>query len=529
MKIDKPAIIDFTSANHDHSSVMQGGLIAGATSLTAIFITNVVPTSTGIVGARTFEANTVPVNTVLTSCTADTANVRVQVGAEGGLVYSPTVTINGFPAILTQSSTIRWFTGYVDLTLSAGTNTVIASSLGGASANAIVNVSIGGPAITSITFGSYPGAQTELKSGDTITAFILAGAGATSISVAASGASSGIVTSATTAGWANVTITIGSASGSQPITVTAFNSLGTAGTPLASSTLTLNQTAPSFSAFTVAYPSGKLALDLSDIASVNCTVSSFDTITYSSTHLSIGSPTAYAFSKLATDTFSGYENSGTNYTISAIRAANNKSATASTLVKIASVAATASITIVGSPARLISSPAGTDYEIRITPTQVLASAPTLAASLGTWQGAGWTLSGSYWWRNLRIDDTTPTGAGTFSALTLTGLSNIAGSTITSGASYTVGGFSLRTVTFPAFSRVAPIGTAVIDQTKTVAQIVGGSVLTRHTDNGIYSNGYYIANSDGTYNATGTYLGLSDSVFAGSNTSGTLQATIQETA
>jgi len=112
---------------------------------------------------------------------------------------------------------------------------------------------------------------------------------------------------------------------------------------------------------------------------------------------------------------------------------------------------------------------------------------------------------------------------------LQGLSGIAGFEITAGSTYEVGGFILRTVTFPAFSRVAPIGAMVADASKTTAQLVGGAVLTRYSDNNVRTTGYYIANEDGTYNPTGGYLGLSDSAFVGSNTSGTLQATIQEIA
>jgi hypothetical protein len=177
---------------------------------------------------------------------------------------------------------------------------------------------------------------------------------------------------------------------------------------------------------------------------------------------------------------------------------------------------------------MVGSPTGVNYTVTVTSTQNLSSAPTLNASAGAWSGS-WSGSGKVWSCLLTISDTTPKGSALFSSLSLVNQGLVAGSSITSGSTYTVGGFSSRTLTFPSFSRVAAIGANVLDQTKTSCQIVGGNVLTRYTDNTVRTNGYYIANSDGTYNATGDYLGLSDSVFAGSNTSGTLQAILAEVA
>jgi hypothetical protein len=41
------------------------------------------------------------------------------------------------------------------------------------------------------------------------------------------------------------------------------------------------------------------------------------------------------------------------------------------------------------------------------------------------------------------------------------------------------------------------------------------------------NGFYIADANGAYNPWGSYIALSDVAFAASNTSGTLQGTVQE--
>lgn len=491
----------------------------------AIFITNV--TASGIVGSFTYEPSTPP-NQVMESCSTDSLNVRVHVVSSGPVEsYSPTVTVNGVPAIMSETSTKRWFSGYADITLVPGANVVTAEADGGSVDTATITVLGSGPAVQSVVFGAYPGSQTELKAGDVISFTITTDMDATNVTINAGGAAQSAVTVPVTAGVATGNITISSASGAQTVTVKAQNSFGTYGADFPSSALTLNQTYPTFSAVVVAYNGGKQALEAGESSLLTCTVSNSTSVSYSSPHLSFGSPSTYSVTKSFTNTFSGYFGSGSNITITATRAANGAVASTAGLAKIATVAATGAISITPS-GRLTSSAAGIDYTVRITPSQQLSSAPSLNASHGAWQGA-WTASGSDWIRTLRITDAVARGTGTFTDMVLTNLSLLTDSVITSGQNYTVGGFSSRAVTFPAFSRVAPIGVNVADQTKTTAQLVGGASMTRYTDNAIHADGYYIANSDGTYNPTGSYLGLSDSVFAGSNTSGTLQASIQEVA
>ena len=55
------------------------------------------------------------------------------------------------------------------------------------------------------------------------------------------------------------------------------------------------------------------------------------------------------------------------------------------------------------------------------------------------------------------------------------------------------------------------------------------MLARQTNNAVVANSYYIANADGSYNAQGEYLGLSDTAFAGSNTTGSLVVVFGEVA
>jgi hypothetical protein len=503
----------------------QGPPGAAGSGVGGVFVLDVVPAGSGIVSEKEYDNDTVPENAVVERAVTDTAIVRVIIGCNGGSNnYSPAATVAGVPVIFSETSTKRWFVGYADVSLEVGVNTLPVTSDTGGESQVIINRLGGGPSILSISFGAYPGTQTELKAGDILSVTITTELPATSITIYNQGATTG-TNFAVIGGVATGNIIISSATGEQSIVAKAMNSFGTYGSDFISSTLLLNQTYPTFGAFSVTYPPGQQALKGSEQAQVSRVVSNFDTLSYTSPHLSIADPSSYSVTKTVTNIHNGYVNSGSNYTITANRAANNATASASGLVKIAATQATAGISI--SPSgRLVSSPAGIVYNVTITPSQVLLYAPTLEASLGTWVGS-WTASGSNWVRGLLIADSTPRGSGLFSELSLTNLAGITSSTITSGANYTVGGFTLRTLTFPAFSRVALIGTSVLDETKTSAWSQGGVPLTRQTDTVSRSNGYYIADSLGNYNPTGSYMALSDTAIVGANTSGTLTASIQE--
>lgn len=493
----------------------------------AVFIQDVTGLA-GIVGQKTW-ADTVPPQADILTAISDTETVRVWVGAAGGQDYSPEVSVNGVPVTLSESGTKRWFTGYADITLLPGDNAITATTDEGGSDTAIITLAGPGPDVLDVQFGAYPGAQSELKAGDTISVTILTEPEAVELTILAVGAAASSVTLPVVNGAATGTITVSGASGLQSVTVRAKNELGTYGTDHTSpATVLLNQTYPTISAISIGYPAGQGAFGAGEAGTISATASNFDTISYSSSDLAIDAPTTYAPSKAVTNTRTGYVGSGSNITITATRAANNATTTRTGLARIATVPPKATISIVGNPARLISSPTGQDYEVRITPDQLLSGPPSLDASLGSWVGT-WTLSGGYYKRTLRISDSTPRGVGVFANLSMVGLSGIPGNEITAGQNYTVGGMTSRNITFPAFARVAPLGAAVGDAAKTSAQVSGGNVLARQTNNDVVANGYYIANADGSYNAQGDHLGLSDAAFAGSNTSGSLVVIFGEVA
>ena len=102
-----------------------------------VYITDIVPSSTGIVGSKTYAGGTVPANAVLTDATSDTSSITVNIFAEGGnAFYSPSITVNGVQATLTKiaSDSSRVYTGQATLTIGAGDTTIDVVSSTGATA-----------------------------------------------------------------------------------------------------------------------------------------------------------------------------------------------------------------------------------------------------------------------------------------------------------------------------------------------------------------------------------------------------------
>ena len=514
----------------------------GSVVIGNVYITDIVPVSSGIVGQKTYDPNTIPANAVLTEATSDNVNVRVKIFAEGGnAFYSPTVLINGVQATLTKiaSDSSRVYTGQADIVIGEGATEIIAISSTGAESRAVVHLAGAGPAIGSLVIGALPGSQTEVKSGDVVQVSGIVPNSATYVEVIAGGAA-GALSSLTlgadgSAGLGNKTFsgtfTVGSGTGVQTIQARAKNVLGTFGANATSSNaITLNQTVPTIGTITIAYPAGQSALKGTETATVSATVTNGDVVAYtSSANLSVASPNTYAASKSVSRVSGGYVIGVNNYTITATKSSNGASVTKSAAISIADTAPTAAIAITGSPARLISSAAGQSYTVTITANQSLYAAPSLSAPSGTWTGS-WTGSGTTWSRTLVVKDTDAKGSFNFSGLTLPNLAGVTGNTISSGAAYTIGGFATRTLTFAAFSQLAAIGTPVANIAKVTAKYTGASAnLTLQNSTAQAFQGFTITDAAGNYNPNGGYLFITDQAYAGANTSGTLQVDISEAA
>ena len=539
--VDSDPIIPKGVASKEYvDSRLTAGL--GTVIVGNVYITDIVPTASGIVGQKVYDPNTIPANAVLTEASSDNTAVRVKIFAEGGnAFYSPTITINGVQATLTKiaSDSSRVYTGQADIVVGSGDTAIEVVSSTGATASAVVHLAGVGPVIGSLSIGALPGSQTEVKSGDVVQVSGIVPNGTTYVEVIAGGAAGSLSSLALgavgSAGSGNRTFsgtfTVGSGTGAQSIQARARNALGTYGTTVTSSnTVTLNQTAPTIGTISIAYPASQSALKGTEVATVSSTITNADTVSYtSSVNLSVASPSTYAAAKSVSRVSGGYVVGVNNYTITATKASNGATATRSAAISIADTAPTAAITITGSPSRLISSPTGQSYTVVVTANQSLLSAPSLSAGSGTWSGS-WTGSGTTWSRTLVINDAAAKGSFNFSGLTLPNLAGVSGTTIASGAAYTVGGFTRRTLTLAAFSQLAAIGTAVVNIAKVNAKYSGaGANLTYQASTDNLFQGFTITNSAGVFSATGDYLFITDQAYAGANTSGTLMVEVEEVA
>lgn len=498
------------------------------------FASNITPSGVGIVSNKVY-AQSVPANMRLQSAVADTENLRVTVLAQGGLFQAPSVTVNGEAVTNFTSVSENLFTGYVDLVLAESGDITIASA-GGASSTVAVTLATEGPVISMATIGALPGTQTEAKAGDVVAVTGIVANDATSIAVANAGAAaSGTISTygANDSGGAGFktfsgTFIVANRTGAQAVSLTAQNALGTNGDPTnTANTITLNQAVPTIAAITVAYPAGQGALTVGDTAQVTSVVAGANSVSYAfaaaGATADITDPNVYAATKdLLLN--SGTYHVANNYTITATKASNGAVATRQGIVRIAETAATATIAILGTPARLRTSAAGETYTLRVTPNQLLSGNPDITLEQGTFTGA-WSFSGGVYSRTFTLDDTAARGVadvtGTLTNLGLTGSA--------ANGTFTVGGLVERTITFDAFARLMPLNALVADFTKTRARYAGqGTDLARRSDTTDVVAAFTLTDEFGVFNANGTHLFLSDAAFAGSNTSGTLQVLFEET-
>lgn len=440
-----------------------------------VFITGV--TNAGNIGDTTYVPNTVPADIVLTECTSDTTAVTISFLAEPASFYSPTITLSGVECsnLAQYGDDRRLFTGSFDVTLGCAPGEYqdfLVSSSTGQSTTVRVNLAGAGPAITDITFGAYPGTQTALKSGDVISVTVTVENDATSVWIKAGGAAASLVNltlgaedgAGTGYRYATGTITISSITSNSGVTAQASNALGTNGDEFTSANLTIDQVYPTINITNIAYPASQGALKNSETATVTATVTNWtsgtDTISYTSpnSQLSIASSTTYAVDKVVTRIAGDYNVATNNYTITATKVANAATSTASTVVYIANIVPT--LTVSTPATRLRSSSTGysnvglttaatiASHTITITSSQILSAVPTLAdpdSDKGVWANASFTnTSGMKTFTNtLRVADDSTRGTFSWGAISATGLSGLTTTTITTGTTYTIGGFLPR--------------------------------------------------------------------------------------
>jgi len=479
-----------------------------------------------------------PNNTIVQSVTVSGLNLSVTVRAS-----APKVTVGGVAAVLPPHASGGYYVGPVLVSvLASGSLVAQVTTPDGApgSVDTVAVTYVPPPTILTLAFtGGYPGAQTELKAGDTFQVQGTTDVAAVGVEVQNFGA--GILQTINFASATSFTVTITIADrGTSPQSLTArFKAKDANGafgaTVDTSNTVVLNNLYPTVTFGTKTYPVSQTALKNSETADVAVTLSNLDSVVFDSPNgdLSITAPTTIGTPKTVTRIAGSYNVATNNLRGIATRDANASQTTSQTVVAIANVAPTVDITV---PAARLRS-GGNDgtavqgHTVTITSNQQLGSAPTLVAGVGggAFIGGGFAGGPTVWTRTLNVNDTDTKGAYSFTTLVSTGLSGLVQNTINSGAAYTLGGFVPRSLTFGAFSQTTTLNVGVVTYSKLQAGTFTATAqpAVRNAVQGNHSNLTNQYTVDSLGNVGPTTLWWNDVAAAGSNSGGTAQITAVE--
>lgn len=512
-----------------------------------VFIVDITPQNVADnVGTKVYNVD----ETSLTECLSTTANIKVKVLAlSGHTKYRPTVTVNGVAVSLVAKPDAPLFEGTVNIT--RPTDGIIkAIHEDGATWSTEVKMDAA-PVLTSATFKTaYPAGQTEAKAGDTfsvgfvsngpVVAYEIDNFGALEASAGTfASTSAGTITGRVVADRGTSQQALGFRIRVQKATGawSAWYNSTVAGVVDLLNTIKLNNLYPTITFGAVTYPAGQSGLKGVEAATVNHTIINHDTVTYTSTELTIGSPAVYAPAKGVSRLAGTYNISVKNFTVAAKRTANGAVTTDGTIVAIAD--ATPTITVSTPAARLRSGGnSGTvaqEHVISITANQALEEAPTLNAPEGTWVEASWTgnPAKTVWTRKLRVHDDNAKGTFSWNSLSAKSKSGRVITAITAGPSYVIGGFVFRTLNVAAYpNREAALGTKVVDPSKlrstNLSKGPTGSLNFTYQGSLVAGvNKFSITGPTGVFNAAGTLWYNNDAANATSNTAGTMMVEVEE--
>lgn len=494
---------------------------------------------------------------VLVSCVSGTEDIRVHVLATtGSESLMPVVAVNGNPVTNLQVAEARsLWQGYYDLNISGDTTVTITHGEG---ASSICEVVYEAPPVvsTAVFLGTYPNVgQTQYAAGQTVQVQVGSVTPFLEIEFEDSVGTATTAYSETFAPTTSKTVTVtiadrGDVTQNLPAKVRIRNATGTwsnwfltnsAGTTDHVNVVALNDTRPLVSFGTIVYPVDQFAIKAAETALLPVTYTNVSSVAFTSA----GNQCYFDNAGDMVDqnvgiSFGGtgiYNISTNNVTATAQRAANATSAVFNTVVWIADVLPTISMSVPA--ARLRSGVTAQNYTVTLTSTQRTIGPLAVDIDRGTWVGS-WTTAnnGLTWTRTLQIADATPKGEGMFSNLSLTSLSGMAITTIDNGDLFVVGGFVQRVITFAAFTNESDIGTYVVDTAKLRAtNLSKGDSGTLNTifeqsldlqlGAGASPSKYAITSPLGVLNTEGRYVFNRDQDNVLSNTSGTMQWEIEE--
>lgn len=552
-----------------------------------VYITNA--TGAGVISGKTYQADSSPPNKVLTAFQSDnddiTLTLEVHAGTDAWQPASVQVAGGGATPVTvlkqdwTQVDNTRIWTASVNLTDADTTDTLTATMSDGDTATVAYTRALDPPLVLTAVFDTHPattggdakcpGLQTQVKSGDTVRITGTTESHADEVYVKNAGVSSTLQGPFTvTAGAYDFTCNVGSrSSATQTATLYAKVTGGSPGADFGTTnTIDQDQTAPTFtggSQSDIAYPASQEALKDAELCTVTVThtnIDAGDTYLYddnSTGELTIPNTTTYQAAKASVTRLSGnYRESGTNYRLTATRTTKNGASTTRTVtVRIAHTAPTLTVT----PNTRFGTDDGTngyrDRTITITSSQANLSthAATMTADAGDTSSftGSWSASGDLaYTRSFRVEDADINAGGqaandfSWAGVSVKNRAGKEATTITTNPDYSIGGFQKRRLTIPAWpNREAVIGCVAVDTANLTAEALskggdgpgGGTVQTfdnspgqgltpdDEVDKFCISDGGDLVDDDGQY-----YYNK-DQPNAVSNTSGTAQVDIEETA
>lgn len=431
-----------------------------------------------------------PNNTILQSAAVSSGTFSVVVEAS-----YPTIEINAVPSVLPLVGSV--YRGAVEVTLAADGDVVCQAFDADGGPGGVDTIAITlelPPTITAAVFtGGKPGTQSELKAGDTVSLDVTADKDFDAVEVI-SGA--GLATTSEVipvATGLNATVAVeiadqGTTPQALPARVRVIDAVtaapsasydtDTAGTTEDVHVVTINNLYPTHSFGLETYPPSQGALKGAESATVASVQSDFDTIAYDANgtgQLAVTNPNTAEATKTVTRAGGSYNVEGdggvANLRATLTRNANDAETVTTAIVNIANVAAT--VTVAEATARVRSGPApGNDTTITIAADQELVAAPSLdpAASRGAFVGL-WAGGSKTWTRALRVPDAENPADGSLNTwinLVATNLAGIVTSVISGNDSYVVGGFTVRTLNFAAFTANSAETVPLTDQAKLAA-------------------------------------------------------------
>jgi hypothetical protein len=327
---------------------------------------------------------------------------------------------------------------------------------------------------------------------------------------------------------------LNSRDGDQPATFTLRNNFGTLSDPVTTTDTAEvhNQTFPSIDIPTISYPPNQDAIKNTEFAEVENLINNFDEVEYTSPNNQLSIDNSNTFEGLKTSRYSSgdynidIDGGQNNFKITATRTANGAVTEDFTVVNIANAPLTISINNLAS--KLKTSISATSDNFNLSTSQLMLNAPTLSidpaqtnpSSLTqTASGVG-KFSNAY---RITVEDADT--KGTFSwQVSAFNLAGIETTTILSGPTYTLEGFTARTINCSPTSigaGLASIGTTVTVGSNVVFENLseggsapnGGTLYTfQNLGDGIQldnsldiNNKFTVCDSNGVTNSQGDHV------------------------